>query len=160
MLTRATSGRKLPLSEIVFRLRPSVSAVRGLTGCSCEVSPARFADGGPLSPLPPLRPIPGGAAGSGGGTGGNPPPPGGGPGGGGPGGGGPGGGGPGGGGPGGGGGGPPPPGAAPAPPPGPPAGPAPRPVLRADPDPLTRDFRAVRDTVRHLNWNMSNKMAR
>ena len=182
-------------SEIVFRLRPGVSTVRGLSGCSCQISPVSLAGGRPLSPMPPLRPPrpPGGAGGSGGSGGRNPPPPppppppagaggppggaggppnggggpgggpGGGGGGGGPGGGGGGGGLPGGGGGGGGGGGPGPaaalpPGPAAAPPP---FGPAPRPVLGASPDPLTRDRRALRmRTVRHMDWPMSNRMAR
>ena len=56
-------------SDIVFQLCSGVSAVQGLTECQCEVSPASSATGQPLSPLPPLCPIPGRAGGSG-----NPPP--------------------------------------------------------------------------------------
>ena len=137
----------------MFSLSSGVSSVRGLTGCSCEVSPRGS----------------GGSGGAGGSGGDNPPPP--------PPGGPPGGcnphppplppgGGGGGHGPGGGAGGPPAPGgggpgALAAVPQAGSAGPAPRPVLMADPDPLTRDRIAERNrTVNHLDWPMSHKMIR
>ena len=59
-LTRATSGRRAP-SEIVFRLRNSVSSVRGITGCACFPP---YPSG--IAPLPPPPPPPPGGPGGGG----------------------------------------------------------------------------------------------